>query len=53
MEKRVIIDLQEEVRRKRRVTTDEDILLEAKDWVSDPRQTRTREAKYFRLTETY
>jgi hypothetical protein len=34
-------------------TSEEEILAEAKGWVPDPGQTRTRETKYFRLAEVY
>jgi hypothetical protein len=53
IEKRVTSDIQEEVCRKRSEIQDEDILLEAKEWVPDPGQTRTRETKYFLLVEVY
>jgi hypothetical protein len=43
--------LQEIVLKNRKATMEEDILLEEKDWVTDPGQMRTRETKYFLLVE--
>jgi hypothetical protein len=45
--------LQRDVDIKRQQTSEEEILVEAREWVPDPGQMRMRETKYFRLVEVY
>jgi hypothetical protein len=52
-EKSVMANLQETVLKKIKTTMEDEILLDEKDWVTDPRQIRTRETKYFRLVEVH
>jgi hypothetical protein len=52
-EKEIMGRVQEAVLRKRKSTTDEEILRSAKEWVPDPGKSRTRDTKFFHLAEVY
>jgi hypothetical protein len=52
IEKRAMSIIQEVVLKKKKSISNEDILLEAKEWVTNPRQSRTKE-KNTSLAETY